>query len=73
MKDYYEKLPRKVKGKGKCLVLNADGDSCNKKAKYEVYYHLDSGLYDYALGTWVRCYVCDDHIQEQDARDLGKP
>ena len=70
IKSYAVNLPRKIT-KGRCQVLNMDGDLCNKPAVQEITYHGDSEIYNYdwvgckAMGKkWVAIKVCKEHSND---------
>ena len=78
IKDYSDKLPRKLRSnnKNRCSGLDMDGNLCNKKALYEISYHGDHQLYyDWDYGetpVWVRVYVCGNCITDRDKEESKK-
>jgi hypothetical protein len=64
LKNYSNKLPRKISNKTKCQSLDIDGNKCNKIAKYEIYYNGDTEIYSYynkeSGPTWVCVNLCEE-------------
>jgi len=59
--NYMNKLPRAGIPVIKCQSINEDGNRCRHRARYEVWAHLDSELYDGS--QCISFYLCEDHFQ----------
>ena len=64
MKNYSDKLPRKIQSKHHtCQHLTSAGENCNRVGQYEITVSIDGEAYDWQDGfEWLRLYVCEGHL-----------